>query len=182
MFKRISLAIAVAALVAGCSSGVDLDNAPVEDRAGSALPTTGSNGAGSGSTGQSSVAGVDLSQSARDAAGPVGAGKVVHFDYDSYVIRADYQDLIETHAKFIKAAPSRKVMLEGHTDERGSRAYNQALGERRGNGVNSALQANGGSASQLTVVSYGEERPVCTESNESCWSQNRRVEIVYTAQ
>ena len=67
-------------------------------------------------------------------------------------------------------------------DERGSRAYNQALGERRGNAVNSALQGNGGSAAQLTVVSYGEERPVCTDSNESCWSQNRRVEIVYTAQ
>ena len=71
--------------------------------------------------------------------------------------------------------------LQGHTDERGSRAYNQALGERRGNGVNSALQANGGSASQLTVVSYGEERPVCTESNESCWSQNRRAVTVLNA-
>ena len=87
MFKRISMALAAAALVAGCSSGVDLDNAPVEDRTGAALPTTGDNGANSGNTGQSSVAGVDLSQSARDAAGPVGVGKVVHFDYDSYVIR-----------------------------------------------------------------------------------------------
>ena len=90
MFNRISLAIAVAALVAGCSSGVDLDNAPVEDRAGSALPTTGSNGAGSGSTGQSSVAGVDLSQSARDAAGPVGVGKVVHF----FFVGSDFSGLI----------------------------------------------------------------------------------------
>jgi peptidoglycan-associated lipoprotein len=71
--------------------------------------------------------------------------------------------------------------LEGNADERGSREYNLGLGERRGNGVSSALQANGGSASQLTVVSYGEERPVCTQSDESCWSQNRRVEIVYTA-
>ncbi|KAG1548333.1 hypothetical protein G6F50_013462 [Rhizopus delemar] len=85
------------------------------------------------------------------------------------------------HAKYLRDRPSSRITLQGHTDERGSRAYNQALGERRGNGVNSALQANGGSASQLTVVSYGEERPVCTESNESCWSQNRRVEIVYTA-
>jgi peptidoglycan-associated lipoprotein len=74
------------------------------------------------------------------------------------------------------------MTLQGHTDESGSRAYYQALGERRANAVSSALQANGGSASQITVVSYGEERPTCTESNDGCWSQNRRVEIVYTAQ
>jgi peptidoglycan-associated lipoprotein len=73
------------------------------------------------------------------------------------------------------------MTLEGNADERGSREYNMGLGERRGNAVSSALQANGGSAGQITVVSYGEERPVCNESNEGCWSQNRRVEIVYTA-
>jgi peptidoglycan-associated lipoprotein len=85
------------------------------------------------------------------------------------------------HAKYLRDRPSSRITLEGHADERGSRAYNQGLGERRGNAVNSALQANGGSASQLTVVSYGEERPVCTDSGEACWAQNRRVEIVYTA-
>jgi peptidoglycan-associated lipoprotein len=73
------------------------------------------------------------------------------------------------------------MTLEGNTDERGSREYNMGLGERRGNAVSSALQANGGAASQLNVVSYGEERPTCTDSNEDCWGKNRRVEIVYTA-
>ena len=73
------------------------------------------------------------------------------------------------------------MSLEGNADERGSREYNLGLGERRGNAVNSALQANGGSGSQITVVSYGEERPTCNDSNEDCWAKNRRVEIVYTA-
>ena len=71
--------------------------------------------------------------------------------------------------------------LEGNADERGSREYNLGLGERRGNAVSSAIQAQGGSGSQISVVSYGEERPVCTDSNEDCWARNRRVEIIYTA-
>lgn len=108
--------------------------------------------------------------------------RVVYFDLDKEDVKPEFQAIMACHAKYLRDRPSSRITLQGHTDERGSRAYNQALGERRGNGVNSALQANGGSASQLTVVSYGEERPVCTESNESCWSQNRRVEIVYTAQ
>ncbi|MCL7713362.1 peptidoglycan-associated lipoprotein Pal [Stenotrophomonas mori] len=108
--------------------------------------------------------------------------RVVYFDFDKEEVKSEFQAIMGCHAKYLRDRPSSRITLQGHTDERGSRAYNQALGERRGNAVNSSLQANGGSASQLTVVSYGEERPVCTESNESCWSQNRRVEIVYTAQ
>src|SRR3546814_16928672 len=73
------------------------------------------------------------------------------------------------------------MTLEGNADERGSRDYNLGLGERRANSVSSALQANGGSGGQITVVSYGEERPTCTASSEDCWAKNRRVEIVYTA-
>ena len=107
--------------------------------------------------------------------------RVVYFDLDKEEVKPEFQAIMACHAKYLRDRPSSRITLQGHTDERGSRAYNQALGERRGNGVNSALQANGGSASQLTVVSYGEERPVCTDSSESCWSQNRRVEIVYTA-
>jgi len=73
------------------------------------------------------------------------------------------------------------IRSEGHTDERGTREYTLGLGERRGNAVSNALQSNGGSASQLSVISYGKEKPVCREHNEDCWSKNRRVEIVYTA-
>lgn len=107
--------------------------------------------------------------------------RVVYFDFDKEEVKPEFQAIMACHAKYLRDRPSSRITLQGNTDERGSREYNMGLGERRGNAVNSALQANGGSASQLTVVSYGEERPVCTESNEGCWSQNRRVEIVYTA-
>ena len=107
--------------------------------------------------------------------------RVVYFDLDQDALKPEFQAIMGCHAKYLRDRPSSRIALEGHADERGSREYNLGLGERRGNAVNSALQAAGGSASQLTVVSYGEERPVCTQSDESCWSQNRRVEIVYTA-
>ena len=107
--------------------------------------------------------------------------RVVYFDLDKSEIKPEFQAQIACHAEYLKQFPEARVSLEGNTDERGSREYNLGLGERRGNAVQSALSAAGASSSQLNVVSYGEERPVCREHNESCWSKNRRVEIVYTA-
>ncbi|MFT4247931.1 MAG: peptidoglycan-associated lipoprotein Pal [Pseudomonas sp.] len=107
--------------------------------------------------------------------------RVVYFDFDQDSVKPEFQAIVACHAKYLRDRPSSRITLQGNTDERGTRAYNQALGERRGDAVSSALQANGGSGSQLTVVSYGEERPVATGSNEEAWAQNRRVEIVYTA-
>ena len=107
--------------------------------------------------------------------------RVIYFDFDQDALRPEFQQAMACHAKYLRDRPSSRITLEGNADERGSREYNMGLGERRGNAVSSALQANGGSASQLNVVSYGEERPTCTESNEDCWAKNRRVEIVYTA-
>jgi peptidoglycan-associated lipoprotein len=107
--------------------------------------------------------------------------RVVYFDYDQDALRPEFQAAMACHAKYLRDRPSSRMTLEGNADERGSREYNLGLGERRGNAVSSALQANGGSGSQVTVVSYGEERPTCTASGEDCWAKNRRVEIVYTA-
>ena len=107
--------------------------------------------------------------------------RVVYFDFDKDAVRPEFQAAMACHAKYLRDRPTARMTLEGNTDERGSRDYNLGLGERRGNSVSSALQANGGSGSQVTVVSYGEERPTCTESSEDCWAKNRRVEIVYTA-
>src|SRR6476620_754371 len=107
--------------------------------------------------------------------------RVIYFDFDQDALRPEFQQAMACHAKYLRDRPSSRMTLEGNADERGSREYNMGLGERRGNAVSSALQANGGAASQLNVVSYGEERPTCTESNEDCWGKNRRVEIVYTA-
>ena len=107
--------------------------------------------------------------------------RVVYFDFDMSEIRPEAQAILACHGKYLTDRPSAAMTLEGHADERGTREYNLGLGERRGNAVSSALQANGGSASQLNVVSYGEERPTCADSSEDCWGKNRRVEIVYTA-
>lgn len=108
--------------------------------------------------------------------------RVVYFDLDQDTLRSEFQPIVGCHAKYLRDRPTARMSLEGHADERGSREYNLGLGERRANAVSSAIQANGGSASQIMVVSYGEERPVCTASTEECWARNRRVEIVYTAQ
>ena len=107
--------------------------------------------------------------------------RVVYFDLDQDTLRPEFQSIVGCHAKYLRDRPSSRMTLEGNADERGSREYNTGLGERRGNAVSSALQANGGQGSQITVTSYGEERPVCTESNEDCWAKNRRVEVIYTA-
>jgi peptidoglycan-associated lipoprotein len=107
--------------------------------------------------------------------------RVVYFDFDKAEIRGEAQAILACHGKYLTDRPSAAITLEGHADERGTREYNLGLGERRGNAVSSALQANGGQASQLNVVSYGEERPNCSDSSEDCWGKNRRVEIVYTA-
>ena len=107
--------------------------------------------------------------------------RVVYFDFDQETVRPEFEAAMACHAKYLGDRPSSRMNLEGHADERGSREYNMGLAERRGNAVSSALQANGGSGSQISVISYGEERPACTASSEDCWAKNRRVEIVYTA-
>ena len=107
--------------------------------------------------------------------------RVVYFDFDKTEIKPEFQQIMACHAKYLQDRPMANIRLEGNTDERGTREYNLGLGERRGNAVSSALQAAGGSASQLNVISYGKEKPVCREHNEDCWGKNRRVEIVYTA-
>jgi peptidoglycan-associated lipoprotein len=131
-----------------------------------------------------------------DNAGPTRAGafspsdldsdaclrnRVVYFDLDKDALKPEFQATMACHAKYLRDRPSARLRLEGNADERGSREYNLGLGERRGNAVSSALQADGGSGTQLSVISYGEERPVCNESGEACWSRNRRVELVYSA-
>ena len=107
--------------------------------------------------------------------------RVVYFDFDKSEVKSEYRAIVAAHAAYVSAHGSARVTLEGHADERGTREYNLGLGERRGNAISGLLSAAGAMGSQLDTVSYGEERPVCRVSDDSCWSQNRRVEIVYTA-
>lgn len=128
------------------------------------------------------------------AGGPGGAGgaaigagaradllakRVVYFDFDSSNIDDESRQIIEAHAAHLAANPALKVKLAGHCDERGTREYNLALGERRAQSVEKLMRVLGVSSARLSNVTYGEEKPVCAEHNESCWRQNRRVEIGY---
>ena len=106
--------------------------------------------------------------------------RVVYFDFDQDTLRPEFQATIACHAKYLRDRPEARMTLEGNADERGTREYNLGLGERRGNAVSTAVLGSGGTASQVSVVSYGEERPTCADSTEDCWGRNRRVEIVYS--
>ena len=107
--------------------------------------------------------------------------RVIYFDFDKSEVKSEYRSIIAAHAAYVAAHGTARVTLEGHADERGTREYNLGLGERRGNAISGLLSAGGARGGQLDTVSYGEERPVCRVSDESCWWKNRRVEIVYTA-
>ncbi len=107
--------------------------------------------------------------------------RVIYFDFDKSEVKSEYRAIVAAHAAYASAHRSARVTLEGHADERGTREYNLGLGERRSNAIAGLLSAAGAMGGQLDSVSYGEERPVCRVSDENCWSQNRRVEIVYTA-
>jgi peptidoglycan-associated lipoprotein len=106
----------------------------------------------------------------------------VFFDYDQYVIKDEFKALVEAHGKFLVKNPKLKMLIQGNADERGSREYNLALGQKRSDAVKKALLLQGASESQIESVSLGEEKPRCTESNEACWSQNRRGDMLYTGE
>ncbi|MDR2876609.1 MAG: peptidoglycan-associated lipoprotein Pal [Chromatiales bacterium] len=105
--------------------------------------------------------------------------RVIYFEFDRAEVKPDQRAIIEAHAQYLAANRNVRVVLQGHTDERGSREYNMGLGERRANAVRSMMTLQGASASQIDTVSFGEERPVAMGQDEASWSQNRRVEIVY---
>lgn len=107
------------------------------------------------------------------------AGRLIFFDFDKSEIRSEYQQLIIDHGRYLASYPDTKVRLEGHTDERGSREYNLALGEQRAKSVRQLLLLQGVKDANINVVSFGEELPLDLGHEESAWSQNRRVEIVY---
>ena len=177
MKKRVILAAALAAAVlAGCSS-VKLDDVPVEDRSATTV-APGGTGPGAGAI-ESRVAPVTADAAAGTAAGPSNVPRIVYFDYDSYVIKQEFAPLIESHARFLKSNGARKIVVEGHTDERGGREYNLALGQRRSEAVRRAFGLLGVSDAQVEAVSFGKEKPAVPGGDEESWARNRRAEIAY---
>jgi peptidoglycan-associated lipoprotein len=146
----------------------------------SAVPAMAANTAGA-DAGSAAGAGV-ANGTGEGVAGPTGAQlqkRTIYFDFDSSEIKPEFADLVTAHAHYLASNASIRLRLEGNTDERGSREYNIGLGERRAQAVRRALMLQGVSESQVTTVSYGEERPAVTGHTEEAWARNRRVELVY---
>jgi len=169
-------AVAMAAVLAGCGSSVKLDDkpAPVESRTPEAVDPNAR--AGAGGAPQSQVTSVDLTKGAD--AEKTDLPRVVYFDFDSFVVKEEFRPTLDAHAKVLAADRKRKLSIEGHTDERGGREYNLALGQRRAEAVVQSLTLLGAGVNQLEAVSFGEERPAAAGSDEAAWAQNRRAELV----
>jgi peptidoglycan-associated lipoprotein len=173
MLNRLIYIFIITTMLAACSSSQTRDSggASVDDRSG-AIDDGGTRSFGTGSDGMSGLSALD------DPASPLSV-RIIYFDYDSSTILPAYREVVEAHARFIAQNPQLTVSLEGHTDERGSREYNLALGERRSQSVKQQMMVFGPASAQLRTTSYGEERPVAMGQSEQAWSQNRRVEILY---
>jgi peptidoglycan-associated lipoprotein len=171
----ILIALSAALTLAACSSGVKLDEAQVSDLKGTPVTSTMT----VTPTLPRSVQAVTLDPTAIDKAGPQGAARVILFDYDSFVIKPEYQSAIDAHARFLGASKARKIAIEGHTDESGGREYNLALGQKRAEAVRRALGLLGVADAQVEAVSFGEEKPADAASNEAAFAKNRRAEINY---
>jgi peptidoglycan-associated lipoprotein len=164
------MVVSVAALTGCPKKPQTLPDAPA--------PPTDSGANTSGSSG-SDVSGSALSAEQRQIEELKQLGMVIYFDYDRAEIKPEFVAVVAAHAKFLNGNANRKVRLEGHSDERGSREYNIGLGERRAQTVRRALMLQGVTEAQITTVSYGEERPAVQGSDEAAYAKNRRVEMSY---
>lgn len=173
--RALFAAAAIAVLATGCSS-VKLDEtpaAPIVDKT-QATPTGADPRA---------VAKVDTTAGAavdpfNDPANPLSK-RSIYFDFDSYSVKPDYQSVVETHARYLGANSAKKIVIEGHTDDRGGREYNLALGQKRSEAVKQRLQLLGVTDGQVETVSFGKEKPKASGSSEEAYAQNRRADIVY---
>jgi len=166
----------ISTLLVACGTSVPLNDVPVVD----ATSTTVNADPGAANSGVQGggVAPVDLGRTSDQASAPAES-RLVYFDYDSFVVKPEFQSVIAAHARFLRAQPARKIAIEGHTDERGGREYNLALGQKRAEAVRNALSLLGVSSNQMEAVSFGKEKPAVTGSDEAAFAKNRRAEIRY---
>ena len=177
LFSIVSSLVLAGSLVA-CGSNVKLADVPVEDRTASSKQADDAAAAAAAAAARN-VSPVQIGASDSSAAGPANTAKVVYFDFDSYVVKPEFQNVVDAHAKFLLANKARKMAIEGHTDERGGREYNLALGQKRSEAVRRALELLGVADSQVEAVSFGKEKPAASGSDEESMAKNRRAEMNY---
>jgi peptidoglycan-associated lipoprotein len=171
----ISYLVLATALVA-CGSNVKLQDVPVEDRSTTSQADADAAAAAAAARG---VAPVQIGASDASVAGPANTARIVYFDFDSFVVKPEFQSVIEAHAKYLSANKSRRMAIEGHTDESGGREYNLALGQKRAESVRRALGLLGVTDSQVEAVSFGKEKPAVAGFDQDAMARNRRAELNY---
>ena len=174
--KKLLIPALLAALLAACSTTPlpeDGAGAPVESRSGSSAGVT-----------PVTAGGLDASGLPRELTDPASklSQRSIYFDLDKYEVKDEYKDLVAAHAKYLTANKGFKVLVQGNTDERGSREYNIALGQKRADAVKKALMLMGVREEQVESVSLGEEKPSCVDQGESCWAKNRRGDMLYNGE
>ena len=175
-------ALTLSLTLVGCGSNVKLNDVAVEDRGGAptaALQAPTPAPAPVPSASGRAVAPVEIRSADSAAAGPAGVARVIYFDYDSFSIRPEFQSAVDAHSRFLTSNTARKIAIEGHTDERGGREYNLALGQKRAEAVRRSMTLLGVAESQIEAVSLGEEKPAQTGSTEEAYARNRRAEVNY---
>ena len=178
MTRRL-FALALLLLVAACS------NAPTKDAAPSAVePSVQPAQRPTETTTTSPTRASPIAEAPNPLRDPgnILSKRSVYFDYDQFLIKDPDRPLLQAHAIYLRQHPTAKVVVQGNTDERGSREYNIALGQRRADAVKQVLRLLGAEDRQIETVSFGKEKPRCTVSDESCWSQNRRADLVYAGE
>ena len=173
----ISYLVLATALVA-CGSNVKLQDVPVEDRSAS-LSQAEADAAAAAAAAARGVAPVQIGASDGSVAGPANTARIIYFDFDSFVVKPEFQSVIEAHARYLTANKSRRMAIEGNTDESGGREYNLALGQKRAEAVRRALGLLGVTDSQVEAVSFGKEKPAVAGFDQESMARNRRAELNY---
>jgi len=181
--KKIILASVMLLMLSACGEqAVRNDSATAANQTGQSAAQAGSVSTPAAAA-ETSLAGQKYSVSYEKGAindpGNILSQKTIYFDFDSSELKPEYLDLVKYHGKYLALNPDAHVRLEGHTDERGSREYNIALADRRAQSVKRLMLFQGVRDDQITIISYGEEKPADPGHNEQAWAKNRRVEIVY---
>jgi len=186
--RKFFVAAIAAVFLAGCASQETQPEAPIDDK-GAATASAG--GATTSGVGGAGVGGTTAS------GGAVGAGaggsplrdpanilskRSVYFDYDSFVVKDEFRPLVEAHARYLVANRGTRMIIQGNTDERGSREYNIALGQKRADAVKRVMTLLGAQEAQVESVSFGKEKPKSPGHDESAWAENRRADIVYAGE
>ena len=184
--RKLLTAVIVAAFLAGCTTQ-PTQQAPVEERAPSSaqagVPGAATSGVpGSGITGAPTGPGTGVPSSALRDPNNILSKRSVYFEYDSFAVSDQYKPLVEAHARYLVTNRNARMTMQGNTDERGSREYNIALGQKRADAVRRMLTLLGAQDAQIETVSLGKEKPKNPGHDEAAWAENRRADMVYAGE